>query len=117
MSQLRLSAAAEHDIENILEWTQENFGEQGRLRYEELLRRAIMDVAAAPRRLGSMHCPEVGLGVRVYHLQYSRHRVERSIGRVRRPRHILIYRSGSDGVVQISRVLHDGMELGRVHHI
>src|SRR3954454_15552804 len=74
MPQYRLSPFAEQDIEAILEWTHEHFGGKGRLRYEALLTRAIMDVAADPERAGSHARPEIAAGARTYHLRHSRDR-------------------------------------------
>ena len=48
MTEYRLSPLAEQDIETILEWTHEEFGEKARIRYEALLTRAIMDVTYYP---------------------------------------------------------------------
>jgi toxin ParE1/3/4 len=47
------------------------------------------------------------------HLRHSRDRVKKSIGRVQRPRHFLLYRIRDDRSVEIGRVLHDGMDLRR----
>ena len=113
MARYRLSPQAEQDIEAILAWTHEKFGEKARLRYEALLTRAILDVAEIPERVGSHHRPEIRAGARTYHLRHSRDRVQRSVGRVQRPRHFLLYRTLDDGNTEIGRVLHDGMDLGR----
>jgi toxin ParE1/3/4 len=86
--------------------------EKARLRYEALLTRAIMDVVDAPERSGSHARPEIAAMARTYHLRYSRDRVKKSIGRVHRPRHFLLYRT-RDEQVEIGRVLHDGMDLKR----
>lgn len=106
-----ISPAAERDVESILAWTHEHFGLQGRLRYEALLVRAIRDVADDPERPGSQTRPEIASAAQTYHLYYSRSRVEASVGRVRRPRHFLLYRTRDDGSVEIGRVLHDRMDL------
>ena len=92
MPDYRFSPRAETDIAAILEWTHENFGEKARVRYEALLVRAIRDVAEAPERAGSRARPEIAGEARTYHLRHSRDRVERSVGRVKRPRHFLLYR-------------------------
>ena len=113
MPEYRLSPLAEQDIETILEWTHEEFGEKARIRYEALLTRAIMDVTEAPERMGSHDRPEIAAAARTYHLRNSRDRVKKSIGRVQRPRHFLLYRTTDDGKVEIGRVLHDGMDLTR----
>jgi toxin ParE1/3/4 len=112
MSEYRLSPEAILDIEAILEWTHLEFGERGRRRYEALLTRAMMDVAANPERVGSRARSEIATGAWTYHLRHSRDRVRKSVGRVHRPRHFLLYRFGGDQV-EIGRVLHDGMDLTR----
>ena len=113
MAQYRLSPQAEQDIEAILAWSHEEFGEKARLRYEALLIRAILDVAEVPERAGSHERPDIVNGARTYHLRYSRDHVKRTVGRVQRPRHFLLYRTFDEGGVEIGRVLHDGMDLSR----
>jgi toxin ParE1/3/4 len=110
MLRYRLSAAAQADVVDILAWTQEQFGEAARLRYQALIVAALRDIAAQPDRPGSLDRPELGIGVRSWHLRSSRDRA--GAGLVRRPRHFVIYRM-QRGVVVIGRVLHDAMELTR----
>ena len=106
-----LAPAAERDIEQVLAWTHEQFGQRARLRYEALLVRAVSDVVEDPNRAGSHKRPEIAAGARTYHLCHSRDRVTREPGRVARPRHFLLYRTMPDGQVEIGRVLHDSMDL------
>jgi toxin ParE1/3/4 len=108
-----IAPAAFGDIESILAWTDEQFGQKARLRYEALLTRAIIDVAAEPDRAGSFSRPEIATAARTYHLINSRKRVAGAIGRVRQPRHFILYRLRPDGTVEIGRVLHDSMDLAR----
>ena len=108
-----IAPAALEDIESILAWTDEQFGQKASRRYEALLTRAIMDIAAEPDRAGSSSRPEIAAAARTYHLVYSRTRVAGGIGRVRQPRHFILYRLRSDGTVEIGRVLHDSMDLAR----
>lgn len=110
MRRYRISHAAASDIVAILAWSQEEFGEQARERYEALIAAAIHDIAADPVRPGSIERPELGDGVRSWHLRGSRGDAPGST--VRRPRHFLIYRTDKDCLV-IGRVLHDAMELRR----
>jgi plasmid stabilization system protein ParE len=56
--------------------------------------------------------PELGDGIRSWHLRNSRTRT--TSNEVRRPRHFLIYRT-EDDIVVIGRVLHD-VVIGRVLH-
>ena len=113
MPQYRLSPRAERDIEAILEWGHEHFGERGRLRYEALLMRAILDVAADLERVGSHARPEIVAAARTYHLRHSRDHVPAAIGKVRHPRHFLLYRLLDDGRIEVGRVLHDSVDLQR----
>jgi toxin ParE1/3/4 len=111
MADYVISLAAQEDIDAILDWTEEWFEASGRLRYEALLIQAILDVAKDPRRFGSCDSPELAAGAGIYHLKHSRDRVDAAIGRVRHPRHFLLYRLREDGLVEISRVLHERMDI------
>jgi toxin ParE1/3/4 len=112
MARYRLSTTAQADLIDILAWTQGQFGEAARKRYETLLVTALRDIASQPDRTGSVERPELGDGVRSWHLHLSRERARTETGIVRRPRHFLIYRMEHDRVV-VGRVLHDAMELAR----
>jgi toxin ParE1/3/4 len=108
-----VSPQAEQDIATILRWTQQHFGKRGRLRYEALLVRAIIDITNDPARPGSHARPEIGDEVRTYHLRFSRDRVAKSVGRVQKPRHFILYRTQPVGLVEIGRILHDSVDLRR----
>lgn len=108
-----LAPAAQADIEAILAWSHDQFGELARLRYEALLVQSILDVVDDPGRAGSFRRPEIAEAARTYHLRHSRDRVDAVSGRVRHPRHFLLYRASTDGRVEIARVLHDSMDLDR----
>ena len=112
MLRYRLSEAAQGDVINILAWTHEQFGDVARRRYESLIVAALRDVAAQPDRSGSLARPELGAGVRSWHLRLSRNHVSGGAPVVRRPRHFLVYRVEPDLLV-VGRVLHDAMELAR----
>ena len=105
---LRLSAAAEADIVNLLRWTEEHFGAVPRDRYQRVLSAALADLLADPERPGSQFRDELGDGARLYHLRHSRRRAE-----VARPRHVLLYRIEADGNLAVARVLHDAMDPAR----
>lgn len=112
MARYRLSAAAQTDLVDILARTHENFGDAARKRYEALVVTALRDIASRPDRPGSIERPELGKGVRSWHLKLSRERARTHAGIVRRPRHLLIYRTEAD-VIVVGRVLHDAMELAK----
>ncbi|MCW5237166.1 type II toxin-antitoxin system RelE/ParE family toxin [Verminephrobacter eiseniae] len=112
MVRYRLSAAAQTDLIDILAWTHKHFADVARERYEALLVAVLRDVSSQPDRPGSLERPELGEGVRSWHLHLSRECVRTGTGIVRRPRHFLIYRTDRDMIV-VGRVLHDAMELAR----
>ena len=110
MARYRLTHAAQADIVSILAWSQDQFGEQARKRYEALIITAIRDAAARSDDVGRRLRPELGDGVFSWHLARSRTRSPG--GNVHRPRHFLICRLDAD-VLVVGRVLHDAMELRR----
>ena len=59
---------------------------------ESLIVAALRDVATQPHRPGSIARPELGAGVRSWHLRLSRDHVGTSAAVVRLPRHFLVYR-------------------------
>lgn len=111
MPQCIVSPAAEQDIEAILFWTEEQFGQEARLRYEAILIQAIADLAEDATRPGSHNRPELAASARTYHVRHSRNNVTLPVGRVKNPRHFLLYRVRDDGRLEISRILHDSMDL------
>lgn len=111
MPRFTLSLAAERDIVSILAWTHEQFGEQARLRYEALLVQAMVDIADEPQRMGSASRDDISSTVQTYHLWHSRNHVDRALGRVRRPRHFLVFRMTNEDQIELARVLHDSMDL------
>ncbi len=80
-----------------------------RERYATLFVTAMRDVAADPGRPGSRTEPAVDADLRTYHLGHSRGRVPVAAGRVRKPRHALVYCVAADGVVDILGIVHDRM--------
>lgn len=112
MAQYRFSAAAQSDLVGILGWSQEHFGIPARKRYEALIAHAVRDLAAWPDRPGSVERPELGEGVRSWHLRLSRERARTAAGIVHHPRHFLVYRMQEEHLI-IGRMLHEAMELAR----
>jgi toxin ParE1/3/4 len=113
MHKFIIAPTAEQDIEAVLRWSEEQFGEQARLRYEALLVQAIEDVATQPDLPGSHSRIEIAASCRTYHLYHSRKNVAVRFGRVKRPRHFLVCRTRAEGLVEIGRVLHDSTDLER----
>lgn len=108
MAGYRLAHAARADIVSILAWSDEQFGEEARKRYEALIATAIRDAASRIDDVGHTPRPELGEGVFSWHLSQSRDRSPG--GKVGRPRHFLICRRDGE-VLVVGRVLHDAMDL------
>jgi toxin ParE1/3/4 len=109
----RLAAAAEEDIIHLLAYIHDRFGEIARQRYEALLVAGLRDIASDPERPDSVARPDLGHAVHSYHLRHSAERARTTLGRVHRPRHLLLYRLAHPGLIGVGRVLHDGMEIER----
>ena len=90
MAEYRLTHVAQADIVAILAWSEEQFGEEARKRYEALIATAIRDAASRSGDIGHTTRPELGDGVFSWHLAQSRTRAPGET--VRRPRHFLICR-------------------------
>lgn len=110
MTQYRISDSALSDITDILKHSEIQFGTAARVRYQELLRTAIEDLADVQNRVASCLRDEVALGLRSFHLIHSRKRAASAKGMVQRPRHVIFYRLADDQVIEIVRILHDAME-------
>ncbi len=74
---------------------------------------ALTDLSIDPAKPGSVARPELGDGVRTWHLLLSRDRARDAGAAVLRPRHFLVYRPVDANLIVIGRVLHDAMELER----
>lgn len=61
-------------VVDILAWSNEQFGEDARLRYEALIAAALRDVATRYDGVGCSPRPELGGGVYAWHLRRSRDR-------------------------------------------
>jgi toxin ParE1/3/4 len=108
-----LTPAARADIQELLAWTREWFGEAAVARYAGLLKQALRDIAADPCRPGCRKRPELGPGIFTYHLLLSARAARSGSGPVKKPRHFLLYRKRGEKVVDVLRVLHDARDLER----
>jgi len=100
---IRFSKAAVQDIQQVLTFTLEEFGERQYQEYRELIRLALADIASNPLRPTSKHRPELHRNARTFHISRQG----------KRARHFLIYRIMPDKVVDVARLLHDSMDLRR----
>ncbi|MCE5311289.1 MAG: type II toxin-antitoxin system RelE/ParE family toxin [Acidobacteriales bacterium] len=108
-----LAPSAGSGIREALTWSLERFGERAAERYRCLLKQALRDIASDPQHPGSRERPELGHGIRTYHLFFSRNRVRNGSGAFRRPRHFLVYRRRGEDLIDVIRVLHDARDLER----
>ena len=111
MALFRLSHAARTDIVDILVWSQANFGDDARRRYEALIAAGIRQVVNVPDGPGVRERPELGPGVQSWHLRQSKHHGPPDM-LVQHPRHVLIFRQDGE-VVVIGRVHHESMQADR----
>jgi toxin ParE1/3/4 len=114
MSRVRLAGPAQTDLANILSTSAERWGAEGRERYAAVLAGAMRQVAAEPEGLLTKKRSELRPGLRSFHVRDARSTP--SVGKVRRPVHVLYYRVAQKGVIEIVRVLHERMEPSRHLH-
>lgn len=103
---LRLTVAADRDIEHILAATYRLFGRNQLAAYSEVIKRGLALVAEDPIRASSHDRSDLRSGIRSFHLQLA-------AGRQGGAAHVLYYRVVSIGGVDelvVIRVLGDEME-------
>ena len=83
-------------------------GSEARIRYRALLAAAMRRLAAAPTGYSTVDRSELSVGVRSYHIRHSRH--ESREDPVRKPVHVIFYRTLSPELIEIVRVLHERAE-------
>ncbi len=103
----RVARSARRELTRILAASEARFGADARRRYEALVGQAFQDLLLNLERPGARFVE----GRVHYHLRHSRLRVPESVGRVRRPRHLIIGRVMGD-VLEIVAVVHDSMVEG-----
>jgi toxin ParE1/3/4 len=107
----RLSLSAETALEDIRIAGIREWGAAAADKYDLLLDTALAAISIDPRLYGSRQVPRLA-GIRIYPIRFSRKRVPPD-QRVGRPRHLIVYRVASDGVVEVLGIVHDRMLLGR----
>jgi toxin ParE1/3/4 len=100
---VRLGAAAELDLANILKWTSESFGARQARVYRDTLVQTIGELAGGADVAGAKARNDVMAGLLTLHV--ARHG--------RRGRHFLMYRVAARRPIEIVRVLHDSLDLRR----
>ncbi len=97
--ELRISDQAWRDIDEVLDWTLSNFGERQREAYWELILAAMTALVRDPGR--ARRRPDIHDSARTFHIARP--------GRA--ARHFLLVRIVDPGVVEVGRLLYDGMDL------
>jgi len=100
---IRLSVAAERDFEHILETTRETFGERQLQTYRAALIEALAALEAGPNIAGSKARNEILPDLRTLHVARKG----------RRGRHLILYRAAPGNIIDVSRILHERMDLAR----
>ena len=107
----RLTTAAEDQIDEILLESARNHGLDAAGRYEALILAGVAGLGDEPDLPGFVEVPRLK-GVRAYPARLTRLRIEPS-RRVAAPRHLVVYRLASDGIIEILGFAHDRMVLSR----
>ena len=113
MADFRLAASAEAALDDILLWSQRTFGPQARQRYAALLVTAMQDVAEQPNRTNVSWKRLKSGPIGVYHVGHSKAHAPDPPGPVAEPRHYVVFRIASDGIVEILGFVHERMLLPR----
>ena len=100
---LRLSRSAEQDIIDILAWTDEHFGKQQALIYEETLALGLEALTEGPGIIGVKDRNDIAPGIKTLHVARGG----------RKGRHLIVFRVGEHSWIDIVRILHDSMEMSR----
>ncbi|MBI3100629.1 MAG: type II toxin-antitoxin system RelE/ParE family toxin [Burkholderiales bacterium] len=103
---VRLSAAAEADFRQILRWTVDHFSSAQARIYAETLSTALKDLCAGPSIIGVKERPEIGSNIWTLHVARNG----------RKGRHFIMFRVGAaqdSKVIDVLRLLHDGMDLAK----
>jgi toxin ParE1/3/4 len=101
---VRLTAAAEADLRQIVRWTADHFGARQARAYATTLSHAIEALTADPDVVGARSRDDIAR--RLCSLQVARGG--------RKGRHLVLFRASSDRdqrTIEVLRVLHDSMDL------
>jgi toxin ParE1/3/4 len=103
---VRLSAAAEADYRQILQWTVKNFGPVQARSYADTLSSALKALSAGPSAIGTKERPEIDDNIWTLHVARNgckgRHFVMFRINKIK-----------AHNVIDVLRLLHDSMDLER----
>lgn len=100
-----LAPSARNGTREALNWNRERYGKRAVPRYRELLKQTPRDIAADPKRPGSLDHPDIAPVARTFHFSFRRHWARGPLGVDRKPRHPGIYRCRGPEEVDLVRSL------------
>jgi toxin ParE1/3/4 len=101
---VRLAARAELDFLELANWTAQNFGPRQAEAYLETITLALEALHDGPEIIGvKARDDEIGSGIRTLHVAREG----------RRGRHFVVFREARGQIIDVLRILHDGMDLVR----
>jgi toxin ParE1/3/4 len=103
---VRLTATAEADFRNIIDWILDQFGDKQTLVYADTIAAALDALSDGPTTVGVKERPEIGRGLFTLHVARGN----------RRGRHFVLFRVADKGrtrTIEVLRLLHDAMDLER----
>ena len=101
---VRLTATAEADIQNILAWTLEHFGDRQARLHAETLSDALEALTAGPTTIGVKERTDIAKSLFALHVARAG----------RKGRHFVLFRVQADRQrrwIEVLRLLHDAMDL------
>ncbi len=107
----RLTRVAEEQIDAPLLDSARDHGLEAAGRYGQFILTVMAGLGTEPNMAGSVEVPRLH-GVRAYPARLARRRIEPA-RRVAKPHHLIVYRLGPDGVVEILGLVRDRMVLSR----
>jgi toxin ParE1/3/4 len=103
MARFRIAQPTQSDLANILAFSAERWGTDGRSGYALFLSAAMRTVAANPEGPLTQSRNELSPGLRSFHVRHAR--VKAAQAKVKKPVHVLYYRAIQPGVIEIVRIL------------
>ncbi|MGB3392124.1 MAG: type II toxin-antitoxin system RelE/ParE family toxin [Stenotrophomonas sp.] len=98
---VRQTRKARQDRADIIRWTVRHFGTRQAQTYTETIALALEALEAGPGIIGSQTRNDLGPDIRTLHVARGG----------RKGRHFIVYRIGDDHIIDVLRLLHDGMDL------
>lgn len=99
---VRLTATAEADYQNIIDWMLTQFGDLQERIYADTLSSAVVALTEGPTTVGARQRSEIGRRLFMLHVARGGHK----------GRHFVLFRVEADNrQVEVLRLLHDAMDL------